>query len=332
MINIKYSTKYFPKSAVIEITNICNLRCNHCYIDKSEPYFLDNKTCLNLIDQLSKLGCFKLVVSGGEVFLHKEVLFELVKKAKEMEFDVTIITNFILCTYDDIRLLNSLGLNSLNVSLYGRNEESYLNFTGCKQDVSELKKKVLFARKIGIKVSVLSAGINSLYFDLLDIQKWCHENDIPFNIAYVIYGKEKGIQLEEPLSNDKMKSLLMGDKRVSSLPKGKENERRSALDFCAAGAHNICIAANGNVYPCANWRVKVGSIFNNTLLDIWNNSTELTKIRQMRFVDFECSKCDKFDICPVCPGINYSATGDAQKPSSELCRYTSVVHQCALFE
>lgn len=330
MIKIQYTTKFFPRSAVVEITNMCNLRCNHCYLDKSEPKVLDIKTCLDLIDQLSKLGCFKLVISGGEVFLHKGILFEFVKKAKEMQFDVTIITNITLCTYDDIRLLKSLGLNSLNVSLYGKDQQTYLNFTGSKQDVSELKKKILFAKKIGIKVSVLSAGIDSLYLDLLDIQKWCYKNDISFNIAYVIYGKEKGIQMVKPLSNDKMNNLLMSDKRVSSLHNGKEKETRSALDFCAAGAHNICIAANGNVYPCANWRVKVGSIFNNTLIDIWHNSAELEQIRQMRFVDFECSKCDKFDLCPVCPGINYSSTGSAQKPSPELCRYTSMVHQCVL--
>ena len=169
MVKIKYSTKYFPRTAVIELTNMCNLRCNHCYVDKSESNLLDIETCINLIDQLSKLGCFKLVISGGEVFLHKEILFEFVKKAKKMQFDITIITNMTLCKYDDILLLKSLGLNSLNVSLYGKDEQTYLYFTGSKQDVTELKKKVLFAKNIGIKVTVLSVGINSLYLDLLDI-------------------------------------------------------------------------------------------------------------------------------------------------------------------
>ena len=140
---IKYNTKFFPQSAVIEVTNMCNLRCKHCYLDKSDPNFLDIKTCLDLIDQLSKLGCFKIVVSGGEVFLHKKTLFEIVKKAKEMQFDVTIITNLTLCTYDDIRLLKTIGLDSLNVSLYGQNQQTYLNFTGSEQDVTLLKKKVL---------------------------------------------------------------------------------------------------------------------------------------------------------------------------------------------
>lgn len=327
-----YKTKYFPRSAVIELTNMCNLRCKHCYLDKSEPEFLDIKTGLCLIDQLSKLGCFKLVFSGGEIFLHKRVLFELIQRAKELEFDVTIITNLILCTYDDIKLLKDLGLNSLNVSLYGTTMETYLHFTGSKEDANELKKKILYAKAIGINVVVLSVGINSLYSDLIDIQKWCGENAILFNIAYVIYGKEHGVQTEEPLTDDNMSQLLLGDQKISLISRDTNNNTRSPRDFCAAGAHNICIASNGNVYPCANWRVKVGSIYEGTLLEIWNNSTELNKIRMMKFDDFECSKCDKFDMCPVCPGINNSTTGDAKKASPGLCRYTNLLHKCIMLE
>ena len=91
-----YKVKSFPRTAIIEITNTCNLRCKHCYLDKTESNFLDVKTCFSIIDQLSKMGCFKLVITGGEVFLYKKELFDIIQKAKQLDFDVTIITNFTL--------------------------------------------------------------------------------------------------------------------------------------------------------------------------------------------------------------------------------------------
>ena len=326
---MKYNKSFFPRSAVLEISNICNLRCIHCYLDKSKRNVLGLQVCVDVINQLSKMGCFKIVITGGEVFLHKDILFEIVKIAKKMDFEVTVITNLTLCTYEDIRLLKDIGLDNLNISIYGRDGDSYLRFTGRNQDVFELKEKILYARKIGINITVLSVGINSLYFDLLDLQEWCRENEVPFNIAFVIYGKESGCQLAEALSEDKMIELLMKDTKVHSSHTGNAVKIRSASDFCSAGAHTICIAANGNVYPCANWRVKVGSIFESPLIEIWNNSEELVRIRQSSYMDFECSKCERFDLCPVCPGINYSTTGNAHKPSPGLCKYTSAIYKCS---
>ena len=147
MIKIKCSKNIFPKTTVLEITNTCNLRCIHCYLDKSEQNLLELPVCINIIDQLSKLGCFKIILTGGEVFLHKEILFELVKKAKMMDFEVTIITNCTLCSFDDITYLKQIGLDNLNVSLYGKDMDSYLQSTGSRHNVSQLKAKILYAKK-----------------------------------------------------------------------------------------------------------------------------------------------------------------------------------------
>ncbi len=53
-----------------------------------------------------------------------------------------------------------------------------------------------------------------------------------------------------------------------------------------------------------------------------------TYVRSIWQSNFECLNCEKFDLCPVCPGINYSATGNAHKPSLELCKYTSAIYNC----
>lgn len=332
MINIKYNNGYFPRAAVLEMSNICNLRCIHCYLDKTRQNVLDTQVCKDVIYQLSRLGCFKIVLTGGEVFLHKEELFEVTETAKMKDFEVTVITNFTLCSYEDIRRLKRIGLDSLNVSLYGMDGDSYLQITGSSQNVLELKKKILYAKKIGIKVTVLSVGVKELYFELIELQKWCDENGIPFNIAFVIYGKEKGCQYTQSLSVDEEIGLLLRNKKEYFQHFDNESKKRKKTDFCSAGAHTICVAANGNVYPCANWREKVGSIFDSSLVEIWNSSEKLVKIRQSCYASFECAQCPKFDLCPICPGINYSATGDIKKPSSELCKYTEALYKCSLMQ
>lgn len=316
---------YFPLSATLEITNICNLECIHCYLDKTKPVKLEKNVCLDLIRQLYDLGCFNIVLTGGEVFLQKETLFSALQEAKRLDMKVTIITNGTLCTFEDLRLLKGLKLDNLHISVYGNSSDSYYQVTGAECDVSHLKAKILYAKQLGINVSVLSVGINCLFIDLIELQQWCKTNEVAFNLAYVLYGKENGDQETEPLNQEQMRTLIEQSEKQRILTAGKQLSHVQSSDFCAAGTRTICIAASGEVFPCSNWRVSVGSVFNNKLSDIWHRGERLQAVRCYSFGDLECAQCERLDFCPTCPGINYSSTGDAQTAAPELCKYAEVI-------
>src|SRR3989344_5893732 len=76
-----YVTKKEPLSIVHFVTNVCNARCKHCFIDFDHPDIFKGQLTLEEIDKLTKsFGSSMLNVNltGGEPFLRKD-FFEIVK-------------------------------------------------------------------------------------------------------------------------------------------------------------------------------------------------------------------------------------------------------------
>lgn len=72
---------------------------------------------------------------------------------------------------------------------------------------------------------------------------------------------------------------------------------------CHAGITNIVINWNGEIYPCGLYPVNnelcLGNLKEQSLKNIWDNSTLLTKIRNIKLTDLdsECQKCNFSGIC-----------------------------------
>ena len=58
-------------TSVWEITLACNLKCQHCgsRAGKRRPDELSTEECLDVVDQLARLGTREVTLIGGEAFL-----------------------------------------------------------------------------------------------------------------------------------------------------------------------------------------------------------------------------------------------------------------------
>lgn len=63
-----------PRNCVWELTLACNLRCGHCgsRAGRVRPKELSTAECLDIVDQLGRLGCELVTLSGGEPTLRKD--------------------------------------------------------------------------------------------------------------------------------------------------------------------------------------------------------------------------------------------------------------------
>ncbi len=84
-----------PIQVDLELTQKCNLRCKHCFIDSQNSSF--SKKTFETVKKLgdSKVIAFELI--GGEPFLVKEI-FSIIRYLKERNKIVTIATNGTLIT------------------------------------------------------------------------------------------------------------------------------------------------------------------------------------------------------------------------------------------
>ena len=87
---------FFPYEIIFSVTDLCNLKCNHCYIKKNNAK-LDINAAINFLDSLTEDNLAQVThigFSGGEPFLFPEIIEEITKKSveKDLLFDC-IMTN-----------------------------------------------------------------------------------------------------------------------------------------------------------------------------------------------------------------------------------------------
>lgn len=83
-----------PQSVYWETTHGCSLRCVYCYMsaDTVRPGELSTEEAKDVIDQMANLGVKRLVFTGGEALIRKDI-FILGKYAKKQGLATEIITN-----------------------------------------------------------------------------------------------------------------------------------------------------------------------------------------------------------------------------------------------
>ena len=112
-------------SLSLELTRRCNLQCIHCYAESGEK---PNAEDLGLEDwrqpvrDAAELGCRRVMFTGGEPLLVKDLLCELIEYASDTGMHITVATNATLITDEMSKVFYRFGVR-VAVSLYGPNAE-----------------------------------------------------------------------------------------------------------------------------------------------------------------------------------------------------------------
>jgi MoaA/NifB/PqqE/SkfB family radical SAM enzyme len=109
----------------IELSDRCNLRCKHCYLDAGarEENTLDSEVVKSALADFAALGGQTAAFSGGEPLLYPE-FDSILDYSRELPLRVTIVTNGTLLTREKIAGLLEKGA-TLALSIEGYREETH---------------------------------------------------------------------------------------------------------------------------------------------------------------------------------------------------------------
>lgn len=184
-----------PRSALIMITQRCNLRCVMCRQWKEVPK--DELLTVNwkkIIKDLKRNNIINIHFTGGEPFLRAD-LCELIHYSSKNGFTTGITTNGMLLNEDNLRNLIDKGLNSIAISVdalgakyeelrgipnsFMRIKETlrlvsdarkkkridvYINFTLMKNTIEDFKKVKNLADKLELPMAINLLDKNSYIF------------------------------------------------------------------------------------------------------------------------------------------------------------------------
>lgn len=80
-----------------ELTSRCNERCIHCYIPNPKKNAGGNmpiEKVKSIIDEFAEMGGLHVTLSGGEVFLHKDII-PIIQYCREKDMQISILSNLI---------------------------------------------------------------------------------------------------------------------------------------------------------------------------------------------------------------------------------------------
>lgn len=322
-------------SLQFELTSCCNERCIHCYIPhewKNET--LDKETVFNVLDQAAEMGTLGLTLSGGEALLHPDFI-EILRYARKKDFMVTILSNLTLLNDKIVQAIKECNVSLIQTSLYSMDAAEHDFITTVPGSFEKTKKGIerLIANDIPVQIScpVMKKNLHSYK----NVMKWAYEHKIKSQTDFIMMAQSDfntqnlnnriSVSETEELIRDIIKVDCDYQRMLDEEPKKRtpeEEEKEKLKPKCGAGTDSICIAANGNFYPCAGWQnMVVGNIKEKTLKDIWENSEQLKFIRNITNGSFpKCLKCEAKDYCAMCMVRNFNeSNGDVFKVNQHFC-------------
>ena len=319
-----------PKISALqfELSSRCNERCIHCYIPnnkKDHGFDMPTAKIKSILDEFSALGGIHVTLSGGEAFLHKDII-EIAEYCREKDLKITILSNLISLKDEQIERLKAVNLSLIQVSLYSMDADVHDFITTVKGSFKKTKAAIekLVAADIPVQISCPIMKANKKGYDkVLDYAKTLK---IKAQTDYIMMARAdldvdnlaNRLSIEE--TEQVIRDIIQHDSQyrdstLQQLPLSDEIqfnlERFKKQPVCGVGYDNCCIAANGDVYPCAGWQDYVlGNVYKQSLKEIWENSNRIKELRKITEASFPlCIECEARNYCSRCLVRNYNESG-----------------------
>lgn len=297
------------KLVYLEITDVCNFHCIHCYADvkKDATHFMTLQDTSHYVKEIASLGPCDVRITGGEPFLNSNVC-EIVDTIVDSVSPISkhsIVSNGSFDIKQALYIL-SKGLE-LQISIYGMNESKFCEFTRSNAGMyKKVRANLEYISQTEYKEQILLLfSVNSLtYEEITEFRAMTEE----FGFRYIF---NRPASVGRAVENwDK---LRLNQNYMEAFSK---SQRPAKPFYC----YHLCqlywtsIMVNGDITPCGFLRTKdhvVGNLKTETFIDVWN-SDKYNEFRKMCAHDVKhCQNCEFKFVCTAgCCGETASYSGD----------------------
>ncbi len=309
-------------SAHLDLTYRCDLDCVHCYLDDRTKPGPDTETWLRVIDELAAIDCFSVTLSGGEVFIRKDI-WEILGRLQEHRFYVRVKTHGRRIRPEIAKKLKDYGVHAVDLSIYSLTPEPHNKIVQRRGAHEDSMKAIEYLLEHDISVKVNNVVMPQNFGEHRELHAVLSEKGVTSIYEGTIRGFQGGgtevydvglclpdlVQLESDRIQD------AGRKQRTGLPVLSESQQ------CGAGVFSLYVDPEGDVTPCVAWPMAIGNIREQSIGEIWGQSSKLDEIRDIRQSDREgCNGCSYRSNCSYCPGMAYIESGSPTEPATTLCR------------
>lgn len=321
-----------------ETTVRCNLACIHCRrLESNEADAGDLVTAQAeaLVAQLAQLGRRQsflpvLVFSGGEPFCRQD-LFHLIGHARQNGLITALATNGTMIEAEQASRLHDSGVARVSVSLDGAMAEVHdrmrqipgafdralrglrhlgehqvpfqINVTLTKQNVGQLQEVYDLTRSLGavalhiFMLVPVGCGRVLAQTDMLSPQQY-------EEILRDIYALENRGEIQVKVTCGPHYERVKRELRIADAAANPQSKG------CLAGLGVLFVSHRGDVYPCGYLPMNCGNIREERLIEIWDESKDLARLRDISALEGKCGVCGYKQVCGGCRARAFGMTGN----------------------
>jgi SynChlorMet cassette radical SAM/SPASM protein ScmF len=348
---------YYLNSIYFYITEGCNLRCSHCWINP--PFEKNNKAAKfpyvsfelfkHIVDQAKELGLSSVKLTGGEPLIHPEIE-QILDFIKEEKLNLTVETNGTVCTPELVEKIKQCKGAFVSVSLDGPDAETHERVRNVKGSFEDALMGLRNLVNAGMKPQVILAvmrhnstrmeelvrlaekeGAGSVKFTF--VTSTGRKKDISQDKEKTLTLKEIidiGIWIEKDLiTSSKISVFYSHPMAFKSFSKAITKGSGSCgilgiIGVLGSGKYALC--GIGQTVP----ELVFGDAAEDKLSDVWNRNPLINEIREKLPRDLKgiCHDCIFRKKClGTCIAMNYNKYRDLMAPNW----FCSEAHKMGLF-
>ena len=299
---------FIPMWLLAELTYACPVQCPYCsnplQISANRKQELTTEQWIDVLSQARELGAVQLGFSGGEPLVRPD-LAVLIQEATRLGFYTNLITSAIGLDAAKIAAFKAAGLNHIQISFQGSNQESNKKFGGTDSFRHKMEMTGEVIRQeipLGLNFVLHRQNIHQIGEFLETAELLGAEFVELANTQYYGWAKHnqqgllpsrKQVEAAERVTNE-FRSRHKGNMDVFFVAPDYYDDRPKK---CSNGWATtfITVTPEGDVLPCHAAKVIPGLDFPNVkqdkLSDIWRSSDLFNKYRGTNWMVEPCASC-----------------------------------------
>lgn len=286
-----------------------------------------------VIDELSYLNRnIMLVLSGGEPMLRDDI-YEIISYAKGRGFIVVMGSNGTLIE-EELGLLRDAGLRGLGISIDSIVPSRHDSFRGMNGAWEASYHSLRRARELGIETQMDVTLTDANHHEIDEFVELGSELKVKaLNFFFLVCtGRARRTDISTRNYHNALRKIVelsLSEKRLMVRARCAPHIYRlmyesgarfsRGMKGCLAGRHYMRISPEGYVTPCPYMDIKAGDLRNNSILEIWKNSSLMVSLRNEEYTG-RCGACEYHFICGGCRARAYAESGNIMG-DDPLCDY-----------
>lgn len=322
----------YPLGGSLELTERCNLRCVHCYINQpagsaeAAAREMTLPQVQTVLDKVAGAGCLFLLVTGGEPLLRPDFA-EIWRYAKQKGLVLTLFTNGTLLTPRMADFLAEYRPHVIEITLYGATQGTYERVTGVPGSYARCMRAIDLLLERGLRLDLKSVLLRSNRHELEAMRVFAEGLGALFRFDGVLWPRLDGGQAalaerlppEEVVALDREYPERQWEYKDLIARTGPGQVRGERVYACGAGQRSFHLDCAGQLSVCMMTRRPAYDLLRGSFQEGWEKvlGAELSKVRTL---ESPCPTCTVGVLCTQCPGWSQAVHGDDETPVDYVCK------------